>query len=496
MQAGFTATLSVITSMRHQFATRATHATHATHAARCVAALITAILLSFSGAARADLAAERQVLIDLYNSTGGANWDPVVRASWRNAADTDFKDVSTVCTQPWQGVQCDGGGTTILSLALSAKNLVGTVPASIANLTSLEDLVLDTNTLSGSLSVFAAIPALKALYLDRNAYSGSIPSDLFSKAPLTTVILASNQLTGSIPDWSGMTNMGLLNLSGNSLSGTIPPIAALSRLRTLVLSNNRLTGSIPPLANLTLLDVFFADNNRLTGTIPPLTGMTALLAFVVNDNQLTGSLPELVVVVPNLKTLRVRNNQLTGPLPNAPTGLFPNDSTLCPNQLTYDAANTALNTPWNAAVGTTGTNAWNVNCVAPRSEQTLRFDVIPTLLVGGSGTAVASAMPLPNSAAPVQYSTSSASVCAVDADTGSITVLPAAVVGSTCIVVANKAGDTTANSAQQIQQNIPIQAAMPNSTVAAPVSMLNQWALLAMALTIVLTGVTASTRQR
>jgi hypothetical protein len=126
----------------------------------------------------------------------------------------------------------------------------------------------------------------------------------------------------------------------------------------------------------------------------------------------------------------------------------------------------------------------------------LRFDVIPTLLVGGSGTVVASATPLPNSAAPVQYSTSSALVCAVDANTGFVTVLPAVVVGSTCAVVANKAGDTTANSAQQIQQNIPIQAVMPNSTATTPVPMLSQWALLAMVLTIVLTGVTASTRQR
>jgi hypothetical protein len=55
MQASFTGTFSVITLMRHHYAT------HATHAARCVAALIAAILLSFSGAARANLAAERQV---------------------------------------------------------------------------------------------------------------------------------------------------------------------------------------------------------------------------------------------------------------------------------------------------------------------------------------------------------------------------------------------------------------------------------------------------
>ncbi len=66
---------------------------------------------------------QQDVLVSLYNSTGGASWNN--NSGWLS---TD-----PVCT--WNGVSCDGSGN-VTSLILSWNNLSGTIPDSIGNLSS------------------------------------------------------------------------------------------------------------------------------------------------------------------------------------------------------------------------------------------------------------------------------------------------------------------------------------------------------------------------
>src|SRR5437016_11553366 len=75
--------------------------------------------------------AEHNALVDLYNSTNGASWTN--KTNWMVAADE--------CT--WSGVSCNAGHTTVQNINLSGNKLIGTLPATLGNLTSLQLLSLN-----------------------------------------------------------------------------------------------------------------------------------------------------------------------------------------------------------------------------------------------------------------------------------------------------------------------------------------------------------------
>ena len=95
-------------------------------------------------------ASQRQALLDLYTSTGGATW--TTSTNWNGAAGTE-------CT--WFGVTCDSAGTQLRSLDLRGNNLAGRLPATIGNLTALQNLWLSSNRLTGE--VPGAVTVLTAL---------------------------------------------------------------------------------------------------------------------------------------------------------------------------------------------------------------------------------------------------------------------------------------------------------------------------------------------
>jgi Leucine-rich repeat (LRR) protein len=113
------------------------------------------------------------------------------------------------------------------------------------------------------------------LSLNNNQLSGSIPG-LSALTQLSYLSLINNQLSGNIPDLSGLIQLDRLNLSYNQLSGAIPDLSALTQLRYLYLSNNQLNGSIPDLSALTQLWQLQLDDNQLGRSIPDLSALTQL----------------------------------------------------------------------------------------------------------------------------------------------------------------------------------------------------------------------------
>ncbi|EDN70782.1 leucine rich repeat domain protein [Beggiatoa sp. PS] len=175
-------------------------------------------------------------------------------------------------------------------------------------------LYLRNNQLTGTIPNFSGLPNLYQLLLSSNRLTGTIPN--FNGLPNLLVLnLGGNQLTGSIPDFSGLPNLVDISLNDNQLTGPIIDFSTLPNLREVWLSSNQLTGTIPDFSALPNLEMLYLYDNQLTGSIPDFSGLPNLLGIYLNGNQLTGTIPDFNRL-PNLKSLYLSNNQLTETIPN------------------------------------------------------------------------------------------------------------------------------------------------------------------------------------
>ena len=248
--------------------------------------------------------AECQALVDLYNETDGANW--TIKTGWN----------TTQLVSTWRGVVVLNGKVTQLSIPQNS--LSGTIPDSLENLTSLQELYLWGNELTGGIPAWLGnLTSLKTLYLNNNMLNGGIP-DLSSLTSLENLSLAGNSLDGTIPVWLGnLTSLKNLYLNNNSLDGSIPDsLRNLTSLKELYLNNNSLDGSIPAwLGDITSLRALHLWDNGLKGGIPDLSSLTSLVSLSLSQNSLDGTIPAWLGDLTSLKNLYLNNNMLTGEIP-------------------------------------------------------------------------------------------------------------------------------------------------------------------------------------
>ena len=213
-----------------------------------------------------------------------------------------------------------GNLTSLTELDLSDNKLSGEIPTELGNLTNLTTLILNNNILSGEIPVeLGSLTRLTGLDLSDNKLSGAIPTALGSLTNLTGLDLAWNDLTGPIPTEVGsLTGLLGLDLSSNGLSGTIPSqLGSISGLQSLDLTQNTLEGSIPgSLGSLTALEYLHLGGNYLSGPIPAaLGGLTSLKILNLAFAELSGEIPAELGNLTSLKTLYLHENRLSGPIP-------------------------------------------------------------------------------------------------------------------------------------------------------------------------------------
>ena len=168
---------------------------------------------------------DRDALVALYNSTGGAGWKNTT--NWLSGRPIGA----------WYGVTTNPAGR-VIGLSLPGNALTGRIPRALGDLSSL-----------------------KSLRLEQNRLAGSIPPELGNLSRLEVLSLSDNRLTGSIP----------------------AELGDLSELDALWLGGNRLTGLIPPaLGNLSSLEILALDDNTLTGPLPRQLGRLYLRHFTIS----------------------------------------------------------------------------------------------------------------------------------------------------------------------------------------------------------------------
>ncbi|KAJ4961724.1 hypothetical protein NE237_021634 [Protea cynaroides] len=246
----------------------------------------------------------------------------------------------------WAKVFCSGGRVT--AIQIGNQGVSGTLPSDLGNLTSLVRLELMNNNISGAVpslnglgslqflllsnNQFSSIPAdffsgfssLQVVGLDKNPFSAwEIPDSLQNATNLANFSANSANVTGNIPYFVGATtfpSLTNLHLAFNNLQGGLPASFGGSLIQTLWLNGQtaKLNGSIQVLQNMTSLTEVWLHLNAFTGPLPDVSGLKSLQSFSVRDNQLTGPVPDSLVSLTSLKIVNLTNNLLQGPTPKFP----------------------------------------------------------------------------------------------------------------------------------------------------------------------------------
>ncbi|KAL8211278.1 hypothetical protein R6Q57_005715 [Mikania cordata] len=280
--------------------------------------------------------------IFVYGYSQSDTVDGAVMLSLKKALNPTTLDWSDPDPCKWDHVVCSDE-KRVTRIQIGHQNLQGTLPATLSNLTQLERLELQWNTISGPLpdlnglsalqvlmlsnNMFASIPAgfftgmssLQSLEIDNNPFSSwVIPESLKDASTLQNFSAVNANITGNIPDFFGPDDFpGLVNLhlALNNLEGELPMSLSGSQLESLWVNGQKLNGSIDVIQNMTFLKEIWFHSNSFSGPLPNLSGLKGLEILSLRDNSFTGPVPESLTNLESLKSVNLTNNMLQGPMP-------------------------------------------------------------------------------------------------------------------------------------------------------------------------------------
>ena len=96
----------------------------------------------------------------------------------------------------WTGITCKNN--IITGIDISSKEVIGSLPQSICQLTSLVTFDIESNHITGKLpNCFSELNQLKDFRMFSNNISGTIPHDLFLLTKLRDIYFYTNRMTGA-----------------------------------------------------------------------------------------------------------------------------------------------------------------------------------------------------------------------------------------------------------------------------------------------------------
>ncbi|KAJ7942675.1 putative Leucine-rich repeat receptor protein kinase EXS [Quillaja saponaria] len=215
-----------------------------------------------------------------------------------------------------------GNTTSLLQFTADDCAISGPIPSTITNLSNLESLSLNFNKLSGHLS--SSISNLKNLYslsLMQNSFDGEFPDSICNMPSLQNLALLGNSLTGRLPDCiTQLPNLLGFQVSINKMNGTISltHLFQNSSFDRISLGSSGLTVKIDqqPLPSKFQPQVLELSECHLEGTFPDFISNLSQLTFLsLAYNSLTGPIPLWLFKLPKLGYLDLSFNKFSGVLP-------------------------------------------------------------------------------------------------------------------------------------------------------------------------------------
>ncbi|KAK7324508.1 hypothetical protein VNO77_28112 [Canavalia gladiata] len=282
---------------------------------------------------------EVQALRDIGETLGKPNnWDfSVDPCNWTKVEAKD-DEYAVYCNCPIDDTVCH-----VTRILLKKQNLPGTLPPDLVRLPYLQEIDLTRNYLNGSIPKEWGSMKLVTISLLGNRLTGSIPKEIANISTLQTLVLEANQLSGNLSrELGNLTQIQRLLLSSNNFTGELPEtLAKLTKLKDLRIGDNQFSGKIPDfIQSWTSLERLQIEGSGLSGPIPsgisllekltdlritdlkgseyspfPQLGKTKMKYLILRNCNINGTLPLYLGTMQNLTNLDLSFNKLTGPIP-------------------------------------------------------------------------------------------------------------------------------------------------------------------------------------
>ncbi|KAF6258413.1 hypothetical protein COO60DRAFT_1692746 [Scenedesmus sp. NREL 46B-D3] len=212
--------------------------------------------------------------------------------------------------------QYDSTGTFV-----GPSSLIGTIPASFANMRNLRFLDVSENSLTGQLppefGSAELMPIDSVFYLGYQDLRGTIPLS-WSYFSLGLVDVTATRINVTcIPDGLNVFKGRAFNASG--CSGSSPQVNAVATLRSLDAAALQLSGELPAtLATFSRLEhLDLSGNKAVKGSLPSIwAALVALRTLDISSTGISGSLPASWASLQKLRAFRAADcSGLSGPLP-------------------------------------------------------------------------------------------------------------------------------------------------------------------------------------